>query len=126
MALLLVAALVGCSGQPVYEQPSVVVDAVPTPTPEAIATPKPKPSVLPKAKASAASTKSVKKPSTPTTTPKPTPKPEPEIKAHTPVRNAVSGSCECPYDTDKRGRSCGGRSAYSRPGGDAPKCYADD
>ncbi|TVR04079.1 MAG: hypothetical protein EA395_16650 [Phormidium sp. GEM2.Bin31] len=45
---------------------------------------------------------------------------------HTPVRSPKSGSCQCPYDTDKAGRSCGKRSAYSRPGGDSPRCYKDD
>jgi hypothetical protein len=37
-----------------------------------------------------------------------------------------SGSCPCPYNTDRAGRSCGGRSAYSRPGGAAPICYPND
>ncbi|HEY0014399.1 MAG TPA: hypothetical protein VGB79_16270 [Allosphingosinicella sp.] len=37
-----------------------------------------------------------------------------------------SGSCPCPYNTDRAGRSCGRRSAYSRPGGAAPICYASD
>jgi hypothetical protein len=37
-----------------------------------------------------------------------------------------SGSCPCPYNVMRNGRSCGGRSAYSRPGGESPKCYADD
>lgn len=44
----------------------------------------------------------------------------------TPIRAAMSGRCQCPYDTDSRGRSCGGRSAYSRPGGEAPQCYVGD
>jgi hypothetical protein len=39
---------------------------------------------------------------------------------------AYSGSCPCPYSTDRAGRRCGGRSAYSRPGGAAPLCYASD
>jgi hypothetical protein len=39
---------------------------------------------------------------------------------------SYSGSCPCPYNTDRAGRSCGRRSAYSRPGGYAPKCYASD
>jgi len=34
------------------------------------------------------------------------------------------GNCPCPYNTDRRGHSCGARSAYSRPGGYAPICYA--
>ena len=37
-----------------------------------------------------------------------------------------SGSCPCPYNTDRGGRRCGGRSAYSRPGGASPLCYPRD
>lgn len=36
------------------------------------------------------------------------------------------GNCPCPYNTDRAGRRCGARSAYNRPGGYAPKCYASD
>lgn len=36
------------------------------------------------------------------------------------------GNCPCPYNSDRAGRSCGGRSAWSRGGGYAPKCYAKD
>ena len=39
---------------------------------------------------------------------------------------AYSGNCPCPYNTDRAGRSCGKRSAYSRPGGASPLCYASD
>jgi hypothetical protein len=39
---------------------------------------------------------------------------------------SYSGSCPCPYNTDRAGRSCGRRSAYSRPGGYAPLCYPND
>lgn len=39
---------------------------------------------------------------------------------------AYSGNCPCPYNTDRRGRSCGLRSAYSREGGEAPLCYPKD
>lgn len=39
---------------------------------------------------------------------------------------SYSGSCPCPYNTDRAGRRCGGRSAYSRPGGASPLCYASD
>jgi len=39
---------------------------------------------------------------------------------------AYSGNCPCPYHRDSRGRSCGRRSAYSRPGGEAPLCYPKD
>ena len=36
------------------------------------------------------------------------------------------GNCPCPYNTDSAGRSCGRRSAYSRPGGRSPLCYRSD
>jgi hypothetical protein len=36
------------------------------------------------------------------------------------------GNCPCPYFTDRAGRSCGRRSAWSRGGGYAPLCYAND
>jgi hypothetical protein len=34
--------------------------------------------------------------------------------------------CACPDDTMRNGWACGGRSAYSRPGGAAPLCYPQD
>lgn len=34
--------------------------------------------------------------------------------------------CACPYNAMRNGASCGGRSAYSRPGGAAPLCYPSD
>lgn len=34
------------------------------------------------------------------------------------------GPCACPYNVARNGSMCGGRSAYSRPGGYAPICYA--
>jgi hypothetical protein len=34
--------------------------------------------------------------------------------------------CACPDDTMRNGRACGGRSAYSRPGGASPLCYPRD
>ena len=36
------------------------------------------------------------------------------------------GSCPCPYSVDRAGRRCGKRSAYSRPGGASPLCFASD
>jgi hypothetical protein len=39
---------------------------------------------------------------------------------------SYSGSCPCPYSTDRAGRRCGRRSAYSRPGGASPLCYPED
>jgi SH3-like domain-containing protein len=68
------------------------------------------------------------------------PKPAPIVKLAPPrvARNVVVsqiiassiqnyvGNCPCPYNTDRAGRSCGRRSAYSRPGGRSPICYPDD
>ena len=45
------------------------------------------------------------------------------------VRQSISrysGSCPCPYNTDRAGRRCGRRSAYSKPGGASPLCYPGD
>jgi len=45
------------------------------------------------------------------------------------IKQSISsyrGNCPCPYNTDKAGRSCGKRSAYSRPGGASPLCYDKD
>lgn len=39
---------------------------------------------------------------------------------------SYSGNCPCPYNTDRAGRRCGARSAHSRPGGEAPKCFPAD
>jgi hypothetical protein len=44
-----------------------------------------------------------------------------------PIRASKAGNCECPYDTDRAGRACGGRSAYSRLGGrSGAQCYTSD
>jgi hypothetical protein len=40
--------------------------------------------------------------------------------------DSYPGNCPCPYNTDRAGHRCGGRSAYNRPGGYAPKCFASD
>lgn len=50
--------------------------------------------------------------------------PSPAPTVGSPIRESISGSCQCPYDTDSRGRRCGGRSAYSKPGGESPVCYS--
>lgn len=45
------------------------------------------------------------------------------------IRESIAsypGNCPCPYNTDRAGRRCGARSAYSRPGGHAPLCYPAD
>lgn len=37
--------------------------------------------------------------------------------------SAYPGTCACPYNSARNGRSCGGRSAWSRAGGYSPICY---
>ncbi len=39
---------------------------------------------------------------------------------------SYSGSCPCPYNSARNGSQCGGRSAYSKPGGASPLCYPKD
>lgn len=39
---------------------------------------------------------------------------------------ATGRPCACPYNVMRNGSSCGGRSAYSRPGGATPLCYPSD
>lgn len=39
---------------------------------------------------------------------------------------ATGHPCACPYSLDRRGRPCGNRSAYVRPGGARPLCYPAD
>jgi hypothetical protein len=41
-------------------------------------------------------------------------------------RAQYAGPCGCPDDVDRAGRSCGRRSAYSRPGGKYVYCYPHD
>jgi hypothetical protein len=36
------------------------------------------------------------------------------------------GTCPCPYSIARNGSNCGGRSAYSKPGGRSPICYPTD
>jgi hypothetical protein len=39
---------------------------------------------------------------------------------------AYRGNCPCPYNSARNGSRCGGRSAYSRPGGASPLCFPQD
>jgi hypothetical protein len=39
---------------------------------------------------------------------------------------ATGHPCACPDDLMRNGRRCGASSAYSKPGGAAPKCYVAD
>jgi hypothetical protein len=36
------------------------------------------------------------------------------------------GPCACPFNQARNGSSCGKRSAWSKPGGYDPVCYADE
>ncbi len=38
------------------------------------------------------------------------------------VVSFAKGNCSCPFNTDKRGYSCGKRSAFCRAGGESPSC----
>lgn len=50
-------------------------------------------------------------------------KPAPQSRRGEPTRAPMVGRCDCPYDIMRNGARCGGRSAYSRPGGRSPTCY---
>ncbi len=42
------------------------------------------------------------------------------------IYKASGHPCPCPFDTAKNGSACGKRSAYDKPGGAAPICFAKD
>lgn len=45
------------------------------------------------------------------------------------IKNSIDnyyGSCPCPYNYARNGSQCGGRSAWSRPGGYSPVCFPKD
>jgi hypothetical protein len=48
------------------------------------------------------------------------------VKESVAAYKATGHPCACPDDTARNGSRCGGRSAYSRPGGAAPLCYLSD
>jgi hypothetical protein len=48
------------------------------------------------------------------------------VRASRDQYHAGGRPCACPDDTMRNGRACGGRSAYSRPGGASPLCYPSD
>ena len=39
---------------------------------------------------------------------------------------ATGHPCACPYNLTRAGRPCGNLSAWSKPGGSAPRCYFED
>lgn len=60
---------------------------------------------------------------TASTTPPPTVIQTRTSKPLVPIRAPYRGICDCPYDVARDGSICGGRSAWSKPGGREPKCY---
>lgn len=42
------------------------------------------------------------------------------------IYHATGHPCACPGDRARNGSRCGGRSAYSKPGGAEPRCYVKD
>ena len=48
------------------------------------------------------------------------------IQASRAAYYATGHPCACPEDLARNGTRCGGRSAWSCPGGAAPKCYPKD
>jgi hypothetical protein len=48
------------------------------------------------------------------------------VKASRDAYYRTGHPCACPEDLARNGSRCGGRSAYSRPGGAEPYCYITD
>jgi hypothetical protein len=48
------------------------------------------------------------------------------VKASRDAYYRTGHPCACPEDLARNGSRCGGRSAYSRPGGAEPYCYVAD
>jgi hypothetical protein len=48
------------------------------------------------------------------------------VKASRDAYYRTGHPCACPDDLARNGSRCGGRSAYSRPGGAEPYCYVTD
>ncbi len=74
-----------------------------------------------------------KKPQEEVSKPKELPKVAPKIPDSVIVQRIIAeslasypSSCACPYNTDRGGRRCGKRSAYSKPGGYSPICFSQD
>lgn len=74
-----------------------------------------------------------KKPREEISKPKELPKIEPKVPDSVIVQRIIAeslasypSSCACPYNTDRGGRRCGKRSAYSKPGGYSPICFPQD
>ncbi len=68
-------------------------------------------------------TRQVVEPETPAALAEPPRPPRAISRSGQPSRGPYVGTCDCPYDLMRNGRACGGRSAYSKPGGRNPVCY---
>jgi hypothetical protein len=113
--------------QPSYSKPVALVD-----------TPLDVPAIKPQPAPSPSSTPSAKATQPPPTAPQSETKRRVEIvltvatiaaiivKASRDRYCATGHPCACPDDLMRNGQACGGRSAYSRPGGAAPLCYPTD
>jgi hypothetical protein len=42
------------------------------------------------------------------------------------IYKSTGAPCACPSDTTRNGQACGGRSAWSKPGGAKPLCFVTD
>lgn len=92
------------------------INSPPTPVKKAVNSP---PSIAPVPKV----VEQLPKQSPAKTLVKPTSNPSPKLK---PIGASKAGDCDCPYDTDKAGKSCGARSAYIRKGGrSGAQCYTN-
>lgn len=100
------------------EPPAIADRPIAESSPSPIASPAPAPEPEPEPKLEPAPEPELEPAPAPAPAPEPVaiPSPSPSPVATGPIREPVSGSCDCPYDTDSAGRRCGGRSAYSRPG----------
>ena len=51
-----------------------------------------------------------------------------QVKQHIIEESIASypGACACPFNKARNGSRCGGRSAWSKPGGYAPICYPNE
>lgn len=124
----------GLAGSRLPKQPQVIASPQPSVSPSiAIASPSNiAPSTTPAITPSRSPSPSSVSSSSPTPSPKPptqisSPSPSPVKKGRVPIRAGTQGQgCTCPYDTDRAGRQCGGRSAYSKAGGSGPSCYEND
>jgi hypothetical protein len=131
---------VGRQSAPVSNAP---VTAVPTPKPVAFVTPIQPPTAVPSSTPSSSPAPTAKGGLSERAAPVDAQTKQPPPEAKRKVEGALTAAaiaaiivqasrdqyhaggrpCACPDDSARNGSACGGRSAYSRPGGAAPLCY---